>query len=186
MHFGSIAVLFAAVLFVAFSASAASVEASSDVFFFEEPNALVVEVLNDSDARKSLSIEFYAPLDFEFVDNTDSLPAHGRQRVAIVMHPRKDLLGSSYLSTLIVKVGEQTFVRAIELHFKEKKAEEPSDGKEGNKGEESDETALAGLFSLISLDWISAELVLDVFLVIVAAVLLLAFISRYSKRVSQK
>ncbi len=182
MHLNHTFAFLAVVLFFCASASSAYVEVPSDIYFFEKPAVLPVEIVNDSSVKKSLSVEFYAPIDFEFVDSTDSIHGDGSQRVAIVMHPRGNMINSTYLSTLIIKVGDQTFVKSVNLHFTEAKKADNDANKSEDKKETGENTLLSGFFSLFAFDLFSLEFVLDILLVVIAAILLIAFISRYSKR----
>ncbi len=188
MHLNKLCALFAGFLFVFSFASAASVEVPSDVYFFEKPTAFPVEIVNDSPVRKSLSVEFFAPVDFEYIDSPSSLPGDSEQRVALVLYPKSSFTGSSYLSTLVVKLGDKTFVKSVKLHFNEKKEQEQgNEGTEGNGDEEDEEDSLlTGFFSFFAFDFLGFELLLDILLVILASILLIAFISRYSKRVVQR
>jgi hypothetical protein len=154
------------------------------IVFHNEPETLSFTVKNDSLFDQELRIEFFGPknLGYEFVGVLpENVKAGTSKEIKVRFLPSKDLTGSEYRTQLVVWLGNKRFEKTISMEF----AEPLKEPKEENKKETQEKktvkkTTALGFFGLAS--FFSARYLIDAVLVLVAAVLLIAFIARLVKR----
>ena len=166
-----------ALVWLGFSAHAIEVESVGTVYIYEEAKEITIEVINTNERTQEFSIEYNAPTQFELSEANGTISGRGAKKVFLKIYPRSDLTGQSYQTKLDVLIGNERFVKKIDLVFREKQEEQ----EEGEKGEEGTQIIPVGLFGL-GLEEMSWELGLNIALIIIAAILLVAFIARFVKR----
>ncbi len=130
---------------------------------------------NDTEAEQDYSVQFYAPFD-AIVSPSFGRLGSGKSTISSLSIPRQeDLEGSSYEATLEVRLGQEKAFRRLRVIFKEA-GKEPGSA----TGADSGLISLAGFYAIAGV--FTPENLLNVFLVFVAAILLIAFIARFVKR----
>ena len=148
------------------------------VYVFDSPKEITIVVENRSSVSKELQINFATSADYDIAEYPSELKPHESRKVFITIYPEENFEGSVFESKLIIKLGNETQVKNMIIKFRET----------DNSGEDASEVALASgfftLFSAVDNGGLPA-LVFDVLLVVVAAILLIAFISRYTRRITK-
>ncbi|MFH1225316.1 MAG: hypothetical protein V1676_05960 [Candidatus Diapherotrites archaeon] len=147
-------------------------------------------VSNPSGEGKGLMIEAFAPVDSE-ISAPEFLGAGEKAEVKIKFPPSEKLRGSTYTATVAVTLGGTRDERKITLGFL-KAGESAGTVQGGTQGGGTGNGETEGLFNLGGMvtafggifSGATGELLLDIVLVVIAAVLLIAFISRLTARVS--
>ncbi len=171
------------------SATASVSEVPRYVDLSNEEKEISFTLSNDSSLGKNLEIEVYVPTNFKIIEKPEFIGPNESEEVKILFYPNEDLYGTNYESTLIILLGSEKIEKKINFSFVKPEAKE-----EEEEPEEEREGIISGFVGLLSLpslgeidfEGISAlinwELALDVFLVLVAAILLIAFIARIVTR----
>ncbi|MAG21742.1 MAG: hypothetical protein CL943_00355 [Candidatus Diapherotrites archaeon] len=169
-----------AITLICISTLAISVDSPGTVYLYDEAKEVSLKIVNQEDSAQDYSIEFDAPTRFELSKTTGTIAGNGRETVSIKLYPRSDLVGQTYKSKLEVNIGNERFVKQLRIVFRgaqEEQAEEPEPEVNGT------ETDLAtSFFTLFALPAITAELLVNLVLMVVSAILLIAFIARFVKR----
>jgi hypothetical protein len=176
------AVVLLALSLVCLSAWAVEIDAPSTVYLYDAPKGVDVKIVNAKETAQQFSVQFDAPTQFELSEESGSVEAQRSKTISITLYPRSDLVGQTYESKLVVALGKEKFAKKLRMVFRGGRGqlEEQAGGNES--------ATPAGLFGLASA-WpaltafeVTTELVLDAFLAVIAAVLLIAFIARFVKR----
>lgn len=154
-------------LYFSLAVSALSLSAPSAVSVRETETRFFATIENTSGTENLLTVSYSAPVQYRLIDVPSTIAGNNSATIEIVLLPNSELAGTVYASTLTAKLGNETASRQVNIAFEG--ARKPS---------------AAGFFSLASL--LSAENALNIALVIIAAILLIAFIARFTKRVSAK
>lgn len=105
-------------LMVLSSAAHASITGLQESIEFNEmPKETVLTVSNDYAVRQPLGIDFYVPVDYEFVSKPGWLEPHEAVDIVVRFMPRAELTGLVYDSTVIVRVGPEVNERTIAMAF---------------------------------------------------------------------
>jgi len=153
------------------------------------PAEINFEVVNGSTSGQKLDVEVFVPAGYE-VEAPGFLDAGESTNVKITFAPDFEKRGSGYEATVIITLGTNQIERALNVYFEgsEKTAAAEGNGKsadsKGNGGQGF--LGISGLATGLenAFNGPSTELMLDIVLVIIAAVLLIAFISRLTMRVA--
>ena len=158
------------------SANALQVDAPSTIVVQESQKDVRLTIRNDTESEQEYSVQFYAPFDAIVSPSFGRLDS-GKSTISSLSIPRQEELeGSSYEASLEVQLGEEKSFRRLRVIFKESgKGEEL-----GTAEADSGLVSLAGFYSIAGI--FTPENLLNVFLVFVAAILLIAFIARFVKR----
>lgn len=174
--------LFAAIALLAIFASAYAVEVNTPgtVYLYDQAKEINVEIVNSEETSQEFSVEFTAPTQFEVSQDSGTIAGSGTKTISITVFPRSDLKGQSYQSKLEVTLGNKRFVKNINLVFRA----QPEEGTapEGPAQEPEATGLAAGLFSLGAMPEFTPELAINIVLALIAAILLIAFIARFTKR----
>ncbi len=164
-------------LLFSMSANALQVDAPSTIVVQESQKDIPLTIRNDTEAEQEYSVQFYAPFD-AIVSPSFGRLGSGKSTISSLSIPRQeDLEGSSYEASLEVRLGEEKAFRRLRVIFKESgKGEELG----STTGADSGLVSLAGFYAFAGI--FTPENLLNVFLVFVAAILLIAFIARFVKR----
>lgn len=148
------------------------------VYVFDIPKEITIIVENRSSVSKELQINFATSANYDIADYPSELKPHESIKVFITIYPEAGFEGSVFESQLIIKLGNETQVKNMIIKFRET----------NNIEEGAGEVAFAGgfftLFGAVGNSGLSA-VVFDVLLVVIAAILLIAFISRYTRRITK-
>jgi len=176
-----IAFLIAALVFCFFlagSASAFNVDAPGSIIVFDSPRDIQITVTNDSPIEQNLDIKFFSPA----ISNLPYVPArigpYSEAKFAITITPSPELFGKTYDSTLIVSLGSDKIIRTIGLSFKKSAVPVPAPVPQPSNNVNP---ISAGLFSLAAF---GSENALNIALAFIAAILLIAFIARFVRRLN--
>ncbi|MFH1240696.1 MAG: hypothetical protein V1672_05825 [Candidatus Diapherotrites archaeon] len=148
------------------------------VYIFDSPKEITFVVENRSSVSKELQINFATSADYDISNYPSELRPHESRKVSMTIYPEKGFEGSVFESQLIINLGNETQVTNMIIKFR---------GTE-NSEEAVGEIALAsGFFTLFGAASNAglSEIVFNVVLVVIAAILLIAFISRYTKRITK-
>ncbi|GEM_PF-2719670 len=179
----------AAILLLSGSAFAAVERFPSTIDFFEEPQKITFSVSNPASTTQRVSIEFFAPVETT-IEKPANIEAKKTANVSLILSPKKELTGQNYESTLVVRVGSDETRKRVRLFFhtaaEKPQTIVPADSnaiKDQNAKKDSNANGLnfTALVSFLSRP--KVELALDIILIIVAAILLVAFIARIVNRV---
>jgi len=157
------------------SVSALYLDVSNTVVIQEGQKDIPIAIRNDSYKEENYSIEFSAPFEAIVSSYSGKLGAGKATIATLSIQPNKELAGSTYEGTLEVSMGEEKVSRKIRVLFKEEVLEE----------EPVEENPLTGFYTIAG-SILTLENALNAFLAVIAAVLLIAFIARYVKRLEAK
>ena len=157
-------------------------ELPSQASFYERPVELSFKARNDSAQTQAVTVDLQV-VKFTVLASPGTLNAGETGEVKLRLQPRNDLIGSTYNATLTVRVGAQETRKEIRLSFEKakqamnKEPEKPAPPRAG--------FPLAGFVVLPSLGVFNGA-ILNIALAVIAALLLISFIARFTKRIMQK
>ena len=158
------------------NAMAISVEAPTTVYLYGEEKEVLLRVSNQEDFSQNFEAKAIFPTAAGLDRYSGSIAANKSTNLRLSIHPDEALVGQTYEGRVEITLGEEKFVKIVRLVFRgQKEAEENGETEESNKG------TTAGLFALASLA-LTPELALNIMLGFIAAILLIAFIARFVKR----
>ncbi len=163
------------------SAYAIEVNSPGTVYLYDEAKEISVKIVNVEETAQDFSVEFTAPTRFEVSRDSGTVAGKRSETISITVFPRSDLKGQTYQSKLEITLGDKKFVKNINLVFRatQKEGTAPED----HPPQEPETTGLTGgLFSLGAMPGLTPELTFNVVLGLIAAILLIAFIARFTKR----
>ena len=148
------------------------------VYIFDSPKEVTIVVENRSSVSKELQIYFATSAEYDLENYPTMLKPHESRKVSMTIYPEENFKGSVFESQLIITLGNETHVKNMIIKFRET----------DNNGKDTTEIALASgfftLFGAVGNGGLPA-LGLDILLIVIAAILLIAFISRYTKRLNK-
>ena len=163
--------VFLAIALFCINAAAISVDVASTVYIYDQAKDVSIRITNDSGSSQDYSIEFSAPTNFSLSQNNGIIDAGRNKTVRLTIEPNSELVSQTYKSKLEVRIGEEKYVKMVNLVFREAVDE-------GETGQESP----IGFFTFAPLGTVAGEIALNITLVLIAAILLIAFIARFIKR----
>ncbi len=161
-----IAVFAATVLFFSLIASALSVSIPSNVTGGTEETRFFATIENTSAEEKGLSVSYSSPAKHRLFNVPSTIRANSSATIEIILEPTPELNGAVYSTALTVKLGDETKTRQVNVEF---------------TGTGKQETP-TGFFALPNI--LAPENALNILLAIIAAILLIAFIARFTKRIN--
>jgi len=169
-------------LLISATAQAIYVKAPATIVVQQEQKDVPIIVRNDSTTEENYSIRLLGPVNAVISPSFGRLSEGQTAISSLSIQPKKSLEGSTYQAILEVEIGEELETRNIKLIFKEEQETE-ANGTAGTDG--------AGLFSITGFSTLATGLltfenVLNAFLALVAAVLLIAFIARFTRRLEAR
>ncbi len=171
---------FLAFMIICLGTWAVDIEAPNTIYLYDEAKEVNIRLTNDSDSSQDFSIEFSAPTQFELSAYSGTIPAGKSKNITLTLFPRSDLEGQTYESKLDVEAGSSRKVKMLHIVFRgtaEKGEEETGNGEDGTEID-----AVTGFFTMFAMPEITSGLLLNSALALIAAVLLIAFIARFVKR----
>ncbi len=157
------------------------VDVSETIVVKQEQVTVPVSITNDSDATLDYDIELSIPGNASITPPYGSLRPGKKIIASLSISPDNALEGSTYKGSIRVALGEEKATRHVSVLFKEAGEAQPK----GDNGGNNEEPALnpLGFFSLPDLTGLfSFENMLNAALALIGAVLLIAFIARFVKR----
>ena len=166
-------------LFCSVSAQAISVDFPSTIIIQQEQKDLPVTIRNDEEIAQEFSARLVAPFDVFVSPSSGSIAAGQSTILSLSISPSEELEGNSFETTLEIQIGEEREFKNVRVIFK-KAIEEEEDT--------APQSIRTGMFSFadfgnFTVSIFTPENALNAVLAVVAAVLLIAFISRFVKRV---
>ncbi|MDP6670652.1 MAG: hypothetical protein QGI60_02445 [archaeon] len=162
------------------SAYAADVDSPGTVYLYDEAKEINVKIVNSEETAQDFSVEFTAPTRFEVNQDSGTVAGNRTKTVSITVFPRSDLVSQTYQSKLEITLGDKKFVKNINLVFRAQQGETPPTIQAPEEPETTNPAV--GFFTLGAMPALTPELALNVVLGLIAAILLIAFIARFTKR----
>ena len=164
----------------------ATVDAPRTIIVQQAQKEVVVAISNDSATEQDFSAHFSAPFGSSLSPSDGKIGAGETATLILSIFPQEALEGSTYNCLLEAQVGGEKISRNISVIFKGKESEGMPQGQTGggNAGFFSMtwfSASATGLFSYAE-GLLTPENALNAALVLVAAILLIAFIARFVKR----
>jgi hypothetical protein len=169
-------VLALALMLVLFSVAcnAAFVEAPATIVVNEEQKDFDVEIWNEGFGEEDFSVRLFGPFETAVSPSSGSIGAESAVASTVSIMHDEALVGSTFEATLEVELDGQTTSRNVRVMFKDLE-EEPA------SGNLSGFVSLAGFYGAAT-TFLSVENMVNLVLVVIAAILLIAFIARFIKR----
>lgn len=173
-------------LLLSVSAQAFYIDAPSTIVVQQAQKEVLVAIGNDAAIEQDFSARLSAPFNSSLSPSSGKISAGRTADLILSISPQEALGGSTYNCLLEVQLGEEKASRNISVIFKEKESKGSQQGETGSSN--------AGFFSIA---WLSApatglfsyaaglltpENALNFALALIAAILLIAFIARFVKR----
>ncbi len=173
-------------LFFSFS-NALVVRAPNEVTISEKQNSFEIYIYNDSQQMKNLNLQINMPVEYTLRNMPNIIAPKNSANIIVVVDYNEKFALQNYKANIEINAGDERIIHEFKLKFapKEEKVKVivvEKEEKETKK--ETNLSQLSGMF-LLPLEISFNELILDIILVIIAAVLLIAFISRYIKRLHE-
>jgi len=159
---------------------------SAQAFYLDAPGTIIVQqaqkevlvaISNDSATEQDFSAHFSAPFSSSLSPSNGKIGAGETATLILSISPQENLEGSTYDCLLEVQVGGEEASKNINIIFKGEESEPKNETGNSNAGF----FPLTGLFSYAA-GLLTPENALNAALVLVAAILLIAFIARFVKR----
>ncbi|MCX6799097.1 MAG: hypothetical protein NTW59_03315 [Candidatus Diapherotrites archaeon] len=169
------------------SVAALSVDAPSNVFLYGQEKEILVKITNEGSSPADFSVKFLGPVTAVITPKNSEVQPKTTTAVIVSIPADGKLAGETYKSTIIVESNGNKTYNEITLHFKAgQEAPAPEPAAPGfDFG-----TAASGFFALFGTSALAGiftfENMLNALLIIVAAILLIAFIARFVKRLEAK
>ena len=163
------------------SVSAMTVTMPSNIYIFDKKIEVSLVVENHTDSDQSFAMYFYGPADYEFRDVPATIEANDFARIRVIFYPNQELAGQQYETSLITQIGNETITKKVTLIFRDR-TETAGAGSSSTVGTSAGTGAFTGTTGFFTASAPSLELGMNVILIIIAAILLIAFISRFTKR----
>ena len=165
----------ALVLLIATSVSAIRVTIPSEVVVAEgQVTQFPIMIENTSSHEKGLIVSYSAPTQNRFLNVPQTIAGGDTIEIIVELQPNNSLTGSVYKSSVNVKLSDESAVRTNALIFVPGQVISTPNTPTPN-------TPTTGFFTL---GLLGNDSLLNIVLILVAAVLLLAFIARFVKRVA--
>lgn len=172
-------------IFIALNVQASVTESTSYLTFYDEPKTLSFIVENDSGQMQNLNIKVFSPVGYEINGNKNILENGEKTLIEITFLPNNKVLNSSYQGTILIELGREKTQKTISMNFYEKVSGE-EETQEENKTKENpvlEGIALTGNFVFAGFNALLEPI--NIALILIAAVLLLLFVSRLVKRLNE-
>jgi len=178
--------IIAFVLFVlVFSSNsyAVSVDIAPTIVVKQAQKDLPLTILNDQDLEEDFSVSVSAPFGTVVSPNSGRIGAGKSTVLTLSILPDESLAGSTYEATLEIELGNEKAFKRISVLFKE----EETGNEAGEDPVEGEGETPVGMFSFAEFSGaligiLTFENALNAVLVLIAAILLIAFIARFVKR----
>lgn len=184
--FGKRILLALSILFFLFSVSCnvvafseEDVKVQYENVFLKGEKIIPVSVYNYSVSDRELKVEFIGPskLGYEFVGLDEKIKASMRETFQLKLTPLSSRLeGKKYKTTLVVRLGNETVRKEIQVQCLKKAVQETAEGGE-TEGAEGAETT-----GLVVLSLANIELAVNVILAVIAIILAVLLIIRLKEK----
>ncbi len=168
-------------LFCSVSAQAIYINSPSTIIIQQEQKDLPVTIRNDEEIAQDFSAKLIAPFEAFVSPSSGSLAVGQSTILSLSISPSEEFEGNSFETTLEIQIGEETAFKNVRVIFKETIEEEE---------EIVPQSIGTGLFNFADFgnfteSVFTLENALNAVLAVVAAILLIAFISRFVKRMEE-
>ncbi len=167
-----------ALILVLFSVAsyAAFVEAPATVVVNQEQKDFDVEIFNEGFGEEDFSVRLFGPFEIEVSPSSGTIRSESAVTSTVSIAHDESFVGNTFETTLEVELDGETTSRKIRVMFKEiEEGEEPAS--ENSTGFVS----LAGFYG-VATEFLTVENAFNFVLMAIAAILLIAFIARFIKR----
>ncbi len=173
----SLAIL--ALLLICSNVLASSIGVPGTIYLYEEKNSTTITIENSESYSQNFELEAIFPTAISLSRESGTISANRGTSLTITIQPRAGLIGQTYEGKVIATIGEEEISRPMRIVFRKAKAADktPADPEPSN----NTGSATTGFFTVASPNAVS-DLLLNAFLGLVAAILLIAFIARFTKR----
>ncbi len=168
-----------ALLIICSSVAAVGIDGPSTVYLYEDEKQVVVTINNEESFSQDFEIEAICPTAVGLSKEQGTIAGNSGTNVTFTIQPNTSLVGQTYEGRIEVILGDRKFVKNMRLVFR---AEQKQEEKKENENEYN---GFSGLF-LLPASILTLEFAVNVLLVFIAAVLLIAFIARFVKRLEGK
>ncbi len=175
-------------LLLSLNCSALKVSAPSTIVVETGQKNVPIIIENDSTFNQSFEVSFSAPFEVEITPSQGSIEAAQETVVTFSVSQQPETSGMNYQGTLEVRLGQDKAFRKLDILFKE--GRQPILGQDEIPQIPSIENitglaSFAGLYSWAG-SLFTIQNLINAVLALVAAILLIAFIARFLKRVAVK
>ena len=181
--------VFIILIFLSSTVNALIVEYPRSLTLESDVKEFDVKITNDSEIEKSFAFEFINPAKTEILQIPETIKPHEEATIRLKVYNEKDFWNSTYFGKLKVALGLEELDKDIEIKFAKPVAQtQEKTETEIEKKSEAIATQLSGFVSFFDFTkgFSIMEIAIDGILVLFAVVLLIAFISRFVKRVRTK
>jgi hypothetical protein len=170
-------------LLLSASCSALKVSAPSTIVVETGQKNVPIIIENDSTFDQSFEVSFSAPFEFEITPSEGTLEAGRETVVTFSVSQQPETQETNYQGTLEVRLGQDKAFRKLDILFKEGNTPIIGPDQLPSPGNLTGLISFAGFYSWATGLFTMQNLV-NFALIIIAAILLIAFIARFLKRVA--
>jgi len=156
-------------------AHAGFVEAPATVVVNEEQKDFDVHIFNGGFSQEDYSVRLFGPFEAAITPSSGSVGGESAVTSTICILHEEGLVGSTFEATLEVELGQFSESKRVRVMFKELEVPEETGASLAGF------VSLAGFYGAASM-FLTMENMVNLVLVIIAAILLIAFIARFVKR----
>jgi len=133
-----------------------------------------VSIFNPSFEEQDLSVRLFVPqgMDYEISGLPEKISAESRDSFRLTLKPRSEVLGTHYIATISVELGNEKVLKLTKIHF--------SDIEGGEEGQGIEPFLPIGAFFFGFTE--NGELMLNALLLLIAVVLFVVFLIKLRKR----
>ena len=179
------------VALLALSAFSLSIEGPGAVYITGASRTVDYTISNSSSAAVSVNLSMVSPAHVTLSRSIFTVPSRDSVAFSVTIESRADLENQSYVSTLVAQTPDTIVTKRVELSFKPQPAPNPNPGPAPNPSPDFNQNSMdsnqasTGLFALSFNPnlgaWMTTENLLNAILLILAAILFIALISRLAK-----
>ncbi len=140
--------------------------------YLQEEKTINVFVYNNSLEDKELNVKLFVPegLDYKITNLPQEIKAESRDSFNITLTPKSGVLGTNYIATLAVELGDDTILKETKIHFPAL----------AEKGTQTGTTMPTGAFFLGLFE--NNEFVINIILLLIAIILFAVFLIKLRER----
>ncbi len=158
------------------------VSAPGSVYVLSVDKTISVSLSNPSSRPLPVDLRFVGPTSGVFSNPSLTLEPNGSTTVFLTLKPRAELSGQSYVSTILAEGGGELSTRRMDIIFKESETIRPSPQPDSNLVDSNSSAGPTGFFALFAnpdvSGWLTTANLLNAALIVLAAILLIALITR--------
>ena len=166
-----------------------AINTPSKVIIDDKEKTFQITLKNQFNETTQFEFNFFSPASYRISNVPSKLGPHESKNINITIKHADDLVGPTYSALFRITSTEFTVEKEVKLEFLDLKEVEFKEAIEEKKSVQEKKSTptnnlSVGLIGLISFPVVS-EMVLDAILILIAAILLIAFISRFVNRIQK-